>query len=143
MSYQENDRLKDINMLLSKQRMLLNELQGVFSERDVYLFNNVLSYIKNNVDKSYYPIKVLREASRCESDADLLKLVRYFCGAHSKLFNINYCYYDFDNEEVPISAECYYKALIKGIAPISLDSGREIDDFDVNNISFYCILNVK
>lgn len=143
MSSRENDRIKDIMMLLSEQRILLDEIQDVFPEKDISLFNNVLSFIQNNIDKNYYPIKVLRQASGCESDLDLLKIVRYFCGAYSKLFNITYCYYDFDGEEVPISAECYYNALISGTSPISLLSGREIDDFDINNISFYCILNVK
>lgn len=130
-------------MLLIEQRILLDEMKDIFPEEDIFLFNNVLDFIQNNYDKNYYPINVLRQAAGCESDSDLLKLVRYFCGAHSKLFNITYCYYDFDGEEIPISAECYYNALISDISPISLLSGREIDDFDVNNISFYCILNVE
>jgi tryptophan synthase beta subunit len=70
------------------------------------------------------------------------EVVSYFCGGGSNLLDLVYCYYNEDDTDpVAIEAESYHKALTTGQPPISLSSGREIVDFDVRNISFYCILD--
>lgn len=130
-------------MFIERQRQLLDAVRVIIPQDNFEKFHNVIDFVDDNRNISFYPIRKLREASQCVTDEQLLHIVKYFCGAHSKLFKITYCYYDYDDKEVPITAEGYFNALLTGVAPISIISGREIEDFDKNNISFYCNLNVK
>ncbi|GCW61575.1 hypothetical protein HmCmsJML116_03831 [Escherichia coli] len=130
-------------MLIEQQKKLIDEISVILPQDIIENFYNVIDYIDENRQISYYPIKRLRQASNCINDEQLLNIVKYFCGAHSRLFEITYCYYDEDSEEHPITAQGYFDALLNGIVPVSLKTGREIEDFDDKNISFYCKLNVE
>lgn len=143
MSSLEHKQEQELSMLIEQQKKLIDGISSILPRDTIVSFYNVIDYINDHRHISYYPITRLREASRCRNDEQLLNIVKYFCGAHSRLFKITYCYYDQDSEEHPITTEGYFDALINGKVPVSLKTGREIEYFDDKNISFYCKLNVE
>ncbi|WAT06446.1 hypothetical protein O1V64_10845 [Rouxiella badensis] len=118
-------------------------LRDAFPELSIVIkYNNFIDYVDKNRNVTHYHINRIRSASGSENDHEVFEIVSYFCGGGSNFLDLVYCYYNEDDTDpIAIEAESYYKALTNAEPPISLSSGREIEDFDVRNISFYCILN--
>lgn len=143
MSSQGHELEKKVVDMVARQKIILQELEEALPRSSITNYFNLLDYVCENKYKIYYPIVTLREASKCANDKELLQVILFFCGSASNFFRINYCYYNEDDTQEPITAEGYFNALIKDQAPKSLRSGREIEDFDKSYISFYCHLNIK
>ena len=132
-----------MSLRINAQRQKIHELRDVFPELPIIVrYNNFIDYVDQHRSVTHYHINRIRSASGSENDKEVFEVVSYFCGGGSNLLDIVYCYYnEEDTDPVAIEAESYHNALTFGQPPISLSSGREIIDFDVRNISFYCILD--
>ncbi|UQY43281.1 hypothetical protein [Mixta hanseatica] len=132
-----------MSLRIKSQREKVYELRDAFPELPIIIkYNNFIDYVDQNRNITYYHINRIRLASGSENDHEVFEVVSYFCGGGSNFLDLIYCYYNEDDTDpVAIEAESYYNALTFGKPPISLSSGCEIDDFDVRNISFYCILD--
>ncbi|ELN3085547.1 hypothetical protein QRB17_000093 [Escherichia coli] len=142
MSLTNPNELK-ISLRIAKQRKLVDELRDVFPEQSIICkFYNFIDYVDNHRSVTYYHLNRIRQASCSENDQEVYDVVSYFCGGSANFLDLIYCYYgNDDTDPEPISSESYYEALTSGNPPVSLNTGKEIDDFDVRNISFFCILD--
>ncbi|MEE9684179.1 hypothetical protein V4841_09205 [Lelliottia amnigena] len=132
-----------MSLRIDIQRQKINILRDSFPESSIIIkYNNFINYVDQHRSITHYHINRIRCASGSENDYEVFEVVSYFCGGGSNLLDLVYCYYkEDDTDPVAIEAESYHNALTNGQPPISLSSGREIEDFDVRNISFYCILD--
>lgn len=132
-----------MSLRIAEQRKLVDELRDTFPERSIICkFYNFINYVDNHRLITHYHINRIRIASGAENDKEIYEVVSYFCGGSANFLDLIYCYYgDDDTNPEPISSESYYEALTSGTPPVSLNTGRGIDDFDVSNISFFCILD--
>lgn len=90
-------------------------------------------------DLEIYTPSTLRKATRCSNDSELYEIVKYFSGAYSNLFNVKYCYYQ-DESQLDIHRDEFMNFYENNIEPVDIN-GSEIDDFDPDNLSFYCVIN--
>lgn len=130
--------------IINEQREKLNKLVTFlpkFKKKDYANYSLLLDFIQKNEGLQIYTVPTLKDATGLENDGELLNLVRYFGGGHSRLFNIHYCYY-VGTDFLRINGDEFQNYLKKSIYPVD-ENGNEIEDFDPKNLSFYCLINYK
>ncbi|MFJ5162199.1 hypothetical protein ACIP6T_23805 [Pantoea sp. NPDC088449] len=140
-SSKEPNKMADI---VNEQREKLNKLVSFFPKfkRNEYAnYNLLLDFIQDNEELQIYTVPTLKEATGLQNDGELIDLVRYFGGGHSRLFSIHYCYY-VGTDFLRINEDEFQNYLKESIEPVD-ENGNEIEDFDPRNLSFYCLINYK
>ncbi|CQH45379.1 Uncharacterised protein [Yersinia enterocolitica] len=130
--------------IIYEQRELVKDLcnSSVFiTDQSQRLYYNLLDYVEEHIDSDIYTIPLLRQAIRTDNNNDLLKVVQFFSGGGSGLFDIKYCYENENREYSEIPTEEYNNYILKNIDPVDTN-GKEIEDFNPKYLSFYCLLNV-
>ncbi|HGE8329478.1 TPA: hypothetical protein ACXIJH_001297 [Serratia marcescens] len=142
MTFSEEQRINKMSTILSTQRRLLEDLERssvFYGEKEMTYYSALLNYIENNQSINLYTIPVLREATKCLDDHYLLDIVQYFGGGNSRLFTIHYCYYQ-ESDLLDIDPVEFKEYQLNKIEPVDIN-GNEIEDFNPNYLSFYCLIN--
>lgn len=130
-------------MLLEEQRKKIANIASgsiISTDDKVERYNALINFIEENyIDYSIYTPATLRKAMHTSNDNELLAAVQYFSGGYSKLFDVKYCYY-LENDPIDIARDEFFNYLNKKIEPVDIN-GSEIDDFDPDNLSFYCVIS--
>lgn len=113
------------------------------ADSNVELYKNFLNFVSNNPDDSYYSLAKLVEASRCNTPIEALSVAHFFSTGEKPLLTVNFCYFDFDGNDIPIDKESYIDSLLNGTPPVSEDTGLPINDFLPSRLGFYCNLSVE
>ncbi|WP_350586615.1 hypothetical protein [Pseudoalteromonas sp. RB2-MNA-CIBAN-0110] len=136
MSFQE---LNSFNAEVKKQEQRIAKLKNHGSARDIDRLESFLSFVKSNPTTTYYPIYKIKSASNITTLDGVLSLVEFF----SSLLEVNYCYFTLDDDEfIRISKESYISAVTEQVIPIDLFTGKEIKNYNPNNLSFFCTLSM-
>jgi hypothetical protein len=138
------ERSNKVLSMVYQQRELVRDLcnSSVFiTDESKSFYFNLLDYIEKNINKDLYTIPVLRTAIKTDKNEHLLKVVQFFSGGGSKIFNLKYCY-ELDNMEyVEIAFDEYNNYILHGVEPVTID-GNEIEDFNPKYLSFYCLISL-
>lgn len=105
------------------------------------LIVNILSYVEENPNRTYYTIVELLEASQSLNLEGLIDSVLFLSSKPVKIFSLQFCYYPIDNtDEIQVTSESYFEAKTHNLPPVDRD-GREIKDFDQKRLGFSCFIH--
>ncbi|KLV75789.1 hypothetical protein SK37_04107 [Citrobacter sp. MGH109] len=128
--------------LLAEQRRKINDISSgslLANGEKIAMYNSLIDYIELNYSSiEIYTPATLRKATHCKNDDDLYQVVQYFSGGYSKLFDVKYCYYQ-ERQQLEIRKEEFLSYIEMKIEPVDKD-GVQIEDFDPDNLSFYCVI---
>ena len=116
---------------------------GLKDEPDSYvdLYKNFLNFVLENPEHSYYSLAKLVEASKCANPIEALAVAHFFSMGDKPLLTVNFCYFDFDGNDIEIDKESYIDSLLNGTPPISDETGFPINNFLPSRLGFYCNLS--
>ena len=102
---------------------------------------NILAFIENNPNHSYYSIVKLLEACGSTNLESLMSAVLYLSSKNIRVFSLQFCYFPKDSEDtIEISPESYFEAKKHGLPPVDR-RGNELTDFDTNRLGFTCFIH--
>lgn len=105
------------------------------------VIENILSFIEQNPNHSYYSIVKLLEACGSTNLEDLMTAVLYLSSKNIKIFSLQFCYFPKGSENtIDISPETYFEAKKHGLPPVD-KRGNELIDFDTNRLGFTCFIH--
>ncbi|EIK4763569.1 hypothetical protein BBM40_23585 [Vibrio parahaemolyticus] len=112
------------------------------SELDAHdIIENILSFIEQNPNHSYYSIVKLLEACGSTDLENLMTAVLYLSSKNIKIFSLQFCYFPKSSEDtIEISPETYFEAKKHGLPPVD-KRGNELIDFDTNRLGFTCFIH--
>jgi hypothetical protein len=112
------------------------------SELDAHdIIGNILSFIEQNPNHSYYSIVKLLEACGSTDLENLMTAVLYLSSKNIKIFSLQFCYFPKSSEDtIEISPETYFEAKKHGLPPVD-KRGNELIDFDTNRLGFTCFIH--
>ncbi|HIF9478446.1 TPA: hypothetical protein ACX6SM_002931 [Photobacterium damselae] len=124
---------------LEKRVKLAREYAGELDAHDI--IENILSFIEQNPNHSYYSIVKLLEACGSTDLEKLMTAVLYLSSKNIKIFSLQFCYFPKGSEDtIQISPETYFEAKKHGLPPVD-KRGNELIDFDTNRLGFTCFIH--
>jgi hypothetical protein len=128
----------------NKLQMELNRLQArldllVAYDHDqniVEAYGHFLTHLKSNPHETYFPIIKIMKISQTNDTESLLNIVEFF----SSVLDVIYVYLTYD-DEIEISETSYFDTIENGSDPIEMRTGKIIDNFQLEKLSFYCNIN--
>lgn len=126
----------------SKLKKRVNLAREHASELDAHdIIENILSFIEQNPNHSYYSIVKLLEACGSTDLENLMTAVLYLSSKKIKIFSLQFCYFPKSSEDtIEISPETYFEAKKHGLPPVD-KRGNELIDFDTNRLGFTCFIH--
>ena len=129
--------------LLAEQRRKIDEVSSkslLANSEKIHMYKLLISYIEQHHDNyEIYTPSTLRQATHCKNDKELYEVISFFSGGYSNLFDVKYCYYQ-DAEQLDIRKDEFINFIENRIEPVD-KNGMDIDDFDPENLSFYCVIS--
>jgi len=102
----------------------------------VEAYGHLLAHIKSTPSETYFPIVKIMQIAKINDTESLLSIVEFF----SSVLDVVYVYLTHDSD-IEISAESYFDTIENGSNPRELLTGKVIDKFQLDRLSFYCRIN--
>lgn len=136
MSSYEQSKLE---LALMRQEVRLEKYsECIHDPKKIMIFNYFLEYLKKNPNITYFSISTIKRVSNTSDVDDVLSIVEFF----SEILDIEYIYLTYD-DELKISKESYFNTILHNTPPIDMLSGLYIEDFNIDNLSFYCTIDMN